>query len=157
MKINPNSKIWIYQANRFFTEFESNKINTLLTNFTQNWQAHGASLSAGYEIRHNLFILLWVDETLAGASGCSIDSSVKAIKQIDEDFKVDLFNRFNMAYIQNEVVMVTDKENFENLVKIDVINQKTIVFNNLVNTYGDLDNNWKTPFAKSWHSIVFTG
>lgn len=156
MTVNPSSKIWIYQADRLFTNLECNKINTLLTNFTQNWQAHGTSLSSGFEIRYNLFLILWVDEDLAGASGCSIDASVRVIKQIEQEFGVDLFNRFNMAYKENGVVKITDRDNFEKLLTSKSIIPQTIVFNNLVNTYNDLQNNWEIPFANSWHSKVFT-
>ncbi len=156
MKINSSSKIWIYQADRLLTQKESDQINTTLINFTQNWQAHGTALSSGFEIRYNLFLILWVDEELAGASGCSIDASVRVIKQIEQEFGIDLFNRFNMAYKENEVVKITDKTNFETLLKKQIINSKTIVFNNLVNTYNDLKNNWEIPIANSWHSKVFT-
>lgn len=156
MKINSSSKIWIYQADRLLTQKESDQINTTLINFTQNWQAHGTALSSGFEIRYNLFLILWVDEELAGASGCSIDASVRVIKQIEQEFGIDLFNRFNMAYKENEVVKITDKTNFETLLKNQIINSKTIVFNNLVNTYNDLKNNWEIPIANSWHSKVFT-
>ncbi len=156
MKINPKSKVWIYQANRLFNNTECNYINTLLTNFTQNWQAHGASLSSGFEIRYNLFLILWVNEDLAGASGCSIDASVRVIKQIEQEFGVDLFNRFNMAYKENDTIKTTDRANFEKLLTSKTINPQTIVFNNLVNTYNDLQNNWEIPFVNSWHSKVFT-
>lgn len=155
MKPNQNSKVWIYQANRMFTEVECNNINALLQNFTQGWQAHGANLSAGFEIRYNLFLILWVDETLAAASGCSIDSSVRVIKQIEQDYNVDLFNRFNMAYKDNDLVKTVDKQRFEDLLKNQNINPQTKVFNNMVNTYGLLETNWEIPFANSWHSKVF--
>ncbi|TAH04699.1 MAG: ABC transporter ATPase [Sphingobacteriales bacterium] len=156
MKINPSSKIWIYQADRLFTNLECNKISTILINFTQNWQAHGTALSSGFEIRYNLFLILWVDEDLAGASGCSIDASVRVIKQIEQEFGVDLFNRFNMAYKENDTVKTTDRANFEKLLTSKTINPQTIVFNNLVNTYNNLQNNWEIPIANSWHSKVFT-
>jgi len=43
---------------------------------TISWTAHNNQLKAKGEIRYNRFLILIVDESQAGASGCSIDKSV---------------------------------------------------------------------------------
>src|SRR5215217_4161490 len=98
MIFSPQSKIWIYQSNRAFTPIEVNEIQQKLDEFTGQWTAHGHKLKAKAEIRYNFFIVLIVDQDSANATGCSIDSSVRVIKEIEQAYNVDLFNRFNMAY-----------------------------------------------------------
>ena len=40
------SKIWIYQSNRKFSDQECAEIETNLQVFLQNWSAHGTTLEA---------------------------------------------------------------------------------------------------------------
>ena len=96
-----------------------------------------------------------VDQDAASATGCSIDASVRVIKEIEAAYGVDLFNRFNMAYKIDDQVMVTNKEDFETLITIKKITSSTIVFNNLVQTLEEFEQKWEVPLADSWHSSIF--
>lgn len=151
----PQSRVWVYQSDRKFTSVEENQILNKLAAFTNQWKAHGNELLAKAEIRYGFFIILTVDESQAGVTGCSIDSSVRLIKEIESEYHVDLFNRFNIAYRVDDEVKVQGKEDFETLVNIKQVTPETIVFNNMVQTLADLDAKWEVPFKNSWHSTVF--
>jgi len=156
MKNSPNTKVWIYQNSNPICEEHINEIKKILTKFTSNWQAHGQTLTAGFEIKYNLFIILWVDEDFVQKSGCSIDSSVKIMKEIELLFGLNLFNRFNMAWLQYGVLYTADKDNFAQLVIDKTINADTIVFNNMVQNAFEYTHNWQIPFSQSWHNQVFS-
>jgi hypothetical protein len=155
MSFSPQSRVWIYQSDRKFTSAEENQILNKLAAFTNQWKAHGNELLAKAEIRYGFFIILTVDESQAGVTGCSIDSSVRLIKEIESEYHIDLFNRFNIAYKVNDEVKVQAKEDFETLVNIKQVTPETIVFNNMVQTLADLESKWEVPFKNSWHSTVF--
>jgi len=155
MSFSPQSRIWIYQSNRAFTNDEVQAIQEKLNNFTVQWKAHGHQLNAKVEVLYNFFIVFFVDEASAGVTGCSIDSSVRIVKEIEQEYNVDLFDRFNMAYKLDDKVIVTNKEDFETLVNIKAIGPQTIVFNNMVQTLQEFETKWQIPFEQSWHSKVF--
>ncbi|NQX43637.1 hypothetical protein SAMN05421820_12211 [Pedobacter steynii] len=155
MSFSPQSKVWVYQSNRPFTDNEVTSIQQKLNDFTAQWKAHGHQLNAKAEVLHHFFIVFTVDEASAGVTGCSIDSSVRIIKEIEQEYKVDLFDRFNMAYKVDGKVIVTNKEDFETLVSIKKVGPETVVFNNLVQTLDEFQNKWEVPFEQSWHSKVF--
>ena len=155
MSFSPQSRVWIYQSDRKFTSLEETGILNKLAAFTNQWKAHGNELLAKAEIRYGFFIILTVDESQAGVTGCSIDSSVRLIKEIEQEYHVDLFNRFNIAYRLDDEVKVQGKEDFETLVNIKQVTPDTIVFNNMVQTLAELDSKWEVPFKNSWHSTVF--
>ncbi|ACU02965.1 MULTISPECIES: hypothetical protein [Pedobacter] len=155
MSFSPQSKVWIYQSNRAFTNDEVTAIQQKLDDFASAWKAHGHQLKAKAEILHNFFIVFTVDEAAAGVTGCSIDASVRIIKEIEQTYNVDLFDRFNIAYKIDDKVIVTNKEDFETLVNIKTVTPETIVFNNLVQTRQEFEDKWETPFEQSWHSKVF--
>jgi hypothetical protein len=155
MSFSPQSRVWVYQSDRKFTSTEEIEILNKLASFTNQWKAHGNELLAKAEIRYGFFIILTVDESQAGVTGCSIDSSVRLIKEIEQEYHVDLFNRFNIAYKVNGEVVVNSKEDFETLVNIKQVTPETIVFNNMVQNLKELESKWEVPFQNSWHSTVF--
>lgn len=157
MEFSPSSKVWIYQSNRELTETERAKAQQLLNNFANGWTAHNQQLKAAAKILYKRFILLIVDETQAGASGCSIDKSVHFMKSLEDEFGIDLFDRFNTAYVEDNQILTANREGFENLLKQGKVNQETIVFNNLVANFQDFQTKWQVPLKNSWHARVFGG
>ncbi|NCD70825.1 ABC transporter ATPase [Mucilaginibacter agri] len=156
MQFSENSRVWIYQADRELSNNEVTELQQQLNSFTQSWTAHNNQLKAAAEIRYNRFIILVVDESQAGASGCSIDKSVNFMKQVEQHYNINLFDRFNLAYrSSNGALLSAPRAQFEELIKQGAINQDTIVFNNLVQTLADLDTKWEVPFKNSWHPQLF--
>jgi hypothetical protein len=150
-KLSPDSRIWIYQANRELTTEEINQIGEATRNFLDSWTAHNQALNAGYEIRYNRFLILMVDEKSAGASGCSIDKSVHFIKSLEAKFNIDFFDRMKLAYKSNGKVEAVNKNEFERLFEKGILNSDSIVFNNLVDTKEQLLTSWEIPVKNSWH------
>lgn len=155
MIFSPQSKVWIYQSNRRFTDVETAAIQKKLDDFTTQWMAHGHQLKAKADIPYQFFIVLIVDQDIAAATGCSIDSSVRLIKEIEQTYGVDLFDRFNMAYKIDDQVLVVGKEDFETLISAKKITPQTIVFNNLVQTLAEYEQKWEVPLEESWHNMIF--
>ncbi len=152
---SPASRVWVYQSNRAFTTDELSGITALLTQFTKQWTAHNQQLQAGFELHYNQFIVLMVDESAAGASGCSIDKSVHIMQQVEREFGVKLFDRWLVAYMEGDIVKTATRSQFEELLANGTITPDTIVFNNLISTLHELNTNWQIPFKKSWHAQVF--
>jgi len=155
MQFSENSRVWVYQSNRELNDNEVAEAKVLLDNFTTGWTAHNNQLKAKAEIRYNRFIILIVDESQAGASGCSIDKSVHFMQALEAKFGINLFDRFNLAYREGEKVLSAPRNNFENLLKQGSINSQSIVFNNLVQNLAELNTKWEVPFKDSWHNQLF--
>ncbi|MCK5816037.1 MAG: ABC transporter ATPase [Flavobacteriaceae bacterium] len=146
------SKIWIFQSNRPFSEVERTGINNQMRLFVNTWHCYGEGLQASFTVKHNQFIILGVDENISSISGCSVDSSVRIIKLLEDEFGFELFNKLNIAFKIGENMNTVSLAEFQNFVKEDKINGETIVFNNLIDKKGDLDSNWEIPANKSWHN-----
>ena len=149
------SRIWIYQANRPFTEEELVEVHAFMKEFIEQWTAHGKELKAGYEIRYRRFIILGLDQTNASASGCSIDASVHFIQGLEKRYQVDLLDKMNVTFKQGEYVAYKPLIDFKKMAKEKAISRKTIVFNNLVNNKQEYLESWEVPASESWHSRFF--
>jgi hypothetical protein len=155
MEFSSHSRVWVYQSDRKLTDAETLQAQVLLDNFTTGWTAHNNQLLAKAEIRYNRFLILFVDESQAGASGCSIDKSVNFMKQLEQQFGINLFDRFNLAYRDGEEILSVPRHQFEDLLKAGKINTETIVFNNLAQNITELQTKWEVPFKDSWHIQLF--
>ena len=155
MQFSENSRVWVYQSDRKLSDGEVLQLQIAIDNFTTGWTAHNNQLKAKGEIRYNRFLVLIVDESQAGASGCSIDKSVHFMKQIESQFKINLFDRFNLAYRDGSEVLSKPRHDFEELLKQGSINTNTIVFNNMVQNLDELETKWEVPFKDSWHIQLF--
>jgi len=155
MEFSQHSRVWIYQADKKLTDQEVQQIQQELDKFTTGWTAHNNQLKAKGEVRHNRFLILIVDESQAGASGCSIDKSVHFMKQIEQHFNINLFDRFNLAYRDGEEIISLPRHAFEDMIKQGKINTETIVYNNMVQNLTELETKWEVPFKNSWHIQLF--
>src|SRR5215831_15670001 len=136
------SRVWIYMTNRPFNDVEVSDIGMALKRFCKEWTAHGSNLLAKGEVRFNRFIILMVDETQAGASGCSIDKSVHFIKGIEQEYNVQLFDRLLIAWKHEDEIKTAHFSELEKLLHDGAISENTLVFNNSVTTKRDLDQRW---------------
>ena len=106
------SRVWLYVSDRPFDATESNYIQDALSDFTQNkWATHGTKLMASGSVLMNQLVVLAVDQDVMNASGCSIDSSVRLMKQLGTELKVDFFNRlFVLISKESEIKRVHFQE-----------------------------------------------
>ena len=155
MQFSTNSRVWVYQSDKKLTDALVEQIQQRLDDFTTQWTAHNNQLKAKGEIRYNRFLILIVDETQAGASGCSIDKSVHFMQNLQREFDINLFDRFNLAYRDADEVLSLPRHGFEDLLKNGTINTDTIVYNNLVQNLSELETKWEVPFKDSWHIQLF--
>lgn len=150
-----DSKVWIYQSSREFTDNELVEIKKILESFIATWKRHGDDLKASYDIRYKQFIVLAVDESFNGVSGCSIDASTHIFKQIEGNYKVDLFNKLLTAFKFGDSINTVSLGDFQKYVQERKINSETIVFNNMVQTKKELETSWEVAANRSWHSRYF--
>lgn len=146
-----SSRVWIYQANRSFTDQEQQEIEQKLQEFIEQWTAHGADLKASFELRYKRFIILGLDQEMNSATGCSIDASVAFIQNLEKEYNVDLLDRMNVSYKQGEFIAYKDLADFKKMAKQKAVSGKTIVFNNLVNNKAEYLSDWEVPASESWH------
>ncbi len=152
----PSSRIWIFQSDRFLSNKEHELIKKIMDEFIPQWASHGNDLYGGYEIKEKLFLAIGVDESRSPASGCSIDTLTRTIKEIGVQLNIDFFNRMAISYVNtNEEIEIISMNEFKRLIVENKVNENTIVYNNLVNTKQDFDTNWRTTAKNSWHTNLF--
>jgi hypothetical protein len=130
-----NSRVWVYQSEREFSDQEINFITEKTIDFIDQWTKHGSNLKGSFTFKYNQFLVLAVDEGFNNVSGCSIDSSVRFVKELEKSLEVDMMNKMN----------------FKEFTKSNKITSETIVFNNMISTIDELETQWEVSVNNSWH------
>jgi len=149
---NADSRVWIYQSSRTFSINEAIEIESKLQRFVVQWNSHGTAVKGFATLLFAQFIIILADESAMGVSGCSTDSSVRLIKEIEQLFNVNLFDRQMLAFVIKDKVQLLPIGQLKYAADNHFIEASTIYFNNLVLTKQELESNWMLPIKNSWLS-----
>ena len=150
-----DSRVWIYQSNRKFSDVELAEIESELILFVEKWAAHGNELEASYLLKYNRFIILAVNQEIQQVTGCAIDSSVSFIQNLEQKYQVELLDKMNVTIRNGEYIAHKSLLDFKKMAKEKAVTANTIVFNNLANNIEEFNENWEVPAGDSWHSRFF--
>ena len=143
-----HSRVWFFGANRILTADEIAKLNVQLTEFVSGWKAHGAAISAGYEILHESIVIIAADETQAAPSGCSIDKAFGLLKESGIDF----FQRQLVwrAFCNTSEIFTLNQVSEQ--LKMNNFTPQTLIINSLVTNLDQVRNEFYIPLSASWVS-----
>ncbi len=155
-QLAPDSRVWVYTANRRLTPAEVDVTRQQLEEFVHSWTAHNQALKAKAEVFEDQFLILSVDESQAGASGCSIDKSVHFLEQLGQHLGLDWFERMRFGWVDADgQLRMADRTEFAALLQTGVITDNTLVVNTLVQKRQELADKWLVAYGKSWHRRMF--
>ena len=155
------ARLWVYQAERTLTKEEKIAFEVAATLFINQWTAHQATLNASFMIKYDRFLVVAVDESATQASGCSIDKLTHFLKNLENEFKIQLLDRLQLAFLneyqkdnqeenQKDKIIIFALKDVKNALENGEINAKTLFFNNSVNVLADFENEWLLPLENSW-------
>lgn len=152
---SPSSRVWVYQSSRLLTMSEALDAEERLNEFAEQWLSHGADVKAAAFLFFGQFIILMADETVAGVSGCSTDSSVRFIKSLETAYHIELFDRTSLAFAVKDAsgsyrVQFLPYQQLQYALDNGFITADTLYFNNLVSTKEELESKWIVPVKESW-------
>lgn len=148
--LSGNSRVWIYQANRKYNSAEADIISQELSSFIAQWEVHGQPMKASFKLFHSQFIVLAADEDYNAASGCSIDGSVRSLKQLGHNLNIDFFDRNSVAFKADDEISLIPVSQLKQALMSGRWNQTTLTFNNVVACKADVEKNWIIAANKTW-------
>ncbi|WP_375419433.1 hypothetical protein [uncultured Hymenobacter sp.] len=144
------ARVWIYQARRLLTETELRAAAPALTEFVADWTSHGRALRAGAAFFHQQFLVIGLDESQAGASGCSIDASVHFVRALEEKGGVGMLDKSQLAFLVDGAVRLLDRRELRAAVAAGELSAESLYFDNTITTVGQLRATWPAPAGQTW-------
>jgi hypothetical protein len=145
-----DSRVWIFQSSRLFSMSEALEIEVMLQDFIKNWLSHGTPVKGYANLFFGQFIILMADEAATGVSGCSTDSSVHLIKEIEKTFNVNMFDRTSLAFLVKDKLQLIPMQQLQYALDNSFLTLNSLYFNNIVETKQELESNWIIPLRESW-------
>lgn len=142
-----NSKVYIYPSSRKFYPKEIEEINVKVKEFCSNWTA----FSTTYKMEYNRFLVFFIEEN-ANITTVLLDALASFIFQLEKEYQVTLLDKVNVCFKQGEYVQYQEMKRFRELIKKKSVSNKTIVFNNFIQTKYEFENEWEVPISESWLS-----
>ncbi len=146
-----DARIWVYPSSRKFYTQELETLEEKLKNFVSGWKEEDENFTASFQILHNRFIVFYADETTQLINK-DVDALVAFVLQLQQEYEIELLDRMNVCFKQGEYIQYKDVKAFRKLLKSKSVNDKTIVFNNLIQTKEELENFWEVPITESWYN-----
>ena len=101
-------------------------------------------LKAGVTILEYHFIIIALDETKNGASGCSIDTLQNKIQELEKELSVSLLNRLNVfCRVDDTIKCIPTTKLAENA------NKDTLFYDLTIQKKDELSN-WLKPIKEGW-------
>jgi len=157
-ELSDAARIWIYGIERALSAEEVLVLDEHMSRFAIGWSSHDRPITTAWQVVHDRFLIIAVDETIVGVSGCSIDNMVRYIKDVEMIMGLNLLGTGGQVFYRDSSALIhcVDRLSFTDLAKKGIVNQETIVFNNVIATLGEFRNGrWEVPMRKSWHIDVF--
>ena len=150
-----DSRVWIFQSTRTIEDTKIDGIKKEIMFFLENWKSHNKDFKSSFEIRYNTFIIIAADESNL-VSGCSIDLLMKFIQDLEVSFNLQLLDKLQVKYIENDKIHTKHLSDFKNYCKNLDKNKSLVVFNNLVRNIKEFESEWEVDIRKSWHNKYVT-
>ncbi|MGI8402495.1 MAG: hypothetical protein ACR2NS_12970 [Gemmatimonadaceae bacterium] len=148
-----SSRAWVFGSDRALDAWAEDLLFREVDRFLSQWHAHGAPLTVGRDWKYRRFLTVAVDQSTAGASGCSIDGLFRALKSLESRLGASLVNS-GLVYFRDAKgeIQAVDRDRFAALGAEGKIKPDTRVFDPTVATLGEWRARFELAAANSWHA-----
>jgi len=150
--ITEEAKVWVYPSSRKFYTNEIEGLEKKIKTFLENWKSDDENFKTSYQFLYNRFIVLFAEDQNSVLTNSDVDASVSFILGLQQEYEVELLDKMNACFKQGEFVQYKELKDFKKLIKNKAITAKSIIFDNLITTKVDFDNNWEIPIEESWYN-----
>lgn len=151
----PHARLWTFAASRSVTEDEEQRILLAVDEFLDGWAAHGVPLTSARDWHYGRFLFVAVDEKAAGVSGCSIDALIRSLRALERELDLSLTDNEPVLFRDDDAIRQASRPEFKSLADAGAVGAQTVVFDNTIQTVGDLrDGCWEIPASQSWHAAL---
>ena len=148
-----DARLWVFGAAEPLDEAAERRLLETVDDFLDRWAAHGHPLRAAREWRDGRFLAVGVDQSTAGASGCSIDGLYRALRAVEPQLGTTLLGGGRVFWRDAAgTVRSAARADFGDAARRDRVSADTPVFDTSVTTAADWRARFERPLRASWHA-----
>lgn len=154
----PNeSQCWVYALDQIPSEQEEKTILADLSAFLKSWTSHSRPVQGAVSLLEGRFLVVIGKLQQGDISGCGIDSSVHQVEKIVAQVNRKILSPLLVYFCdQDNVVQAVPRPVFRRLVREQVVDENTMVFDLNISTLGELrERAFQKRAGDSWHNRIF--
>lgn len=149
-----DARLWIFASPVPLTADQRDRLLDEVDRFLDGWAAHGHPLRAAREWRDDRFLAVGVDQSTAGASGCSIDGLFRRLQALEGEIGASVVGAASRIYWRDAAgaVQAAPRGEARQIVAGGALRADTPVFDTSLTAVGDWRARFERPARESWHS-----
>ena len=153
---NGDVRCWVFGSSKPLAEGQP-ALRERLDRFFSQWQSHGEAVYGRWRILDGRFLVVLREPEGAEVSGCSIDSMVGEVKQLERELDTRLLDSSRIFYRNAEgLVESVNRLEFKALAAEGRIHPETEVFDTTLTHLADLRAGvFSKPMKDSWHIRLY--
>ena len=150
-----DARVWVFAAADPVAGDAERVLLEATDRFLAGWAAHGVPLRCALDWREGRFLAVGVDQSVEGASGCSIDGMFRSLRGLEPQLGTSLLAAGRVYWREADgTVRSADRARFRALAGEGALDAATPVFDTTVTTAGAWRTAFERPLAASWHAQV---
>lgn len=152
-RLPDNARIWIFGVADPLDASGEARLLHEVDNWLAQWKAHGTPLTCARDWREGRFLVIGVDQSAAGASGCSIDSLFHVLQTLERSLGTSLVAGGRVYYRDaGGAIVCAERDTFAGRTRAGILGADTPVFDTTLTTAGDYRTRFERAAAASWHA-----
>lgn len=145
-----SSRIWIFQSEQPLEQAQIHQLDSQLKVFIEEWTSHQSTVRASFHFQFDYFVIVAVDETQVGPSGCSIDKLFRFVQSMESLLGFSLLSKNKIALMKENQIVTYSLPVFKNMVKNGEIAPQDQYFDLMVQDKSGLTKDWVKPVTTGW-------
>ena len=147
-----DARVWVFALSSPLAPDGVGILLRAVDEYLDEWRAHGEPLRCARDWRDSRFLAIGVDQSTAGASGCSIDDLFRVVQRLQSSLGATLVGGGRVFYRDaGGVVQSTDRRDFARIAAEGDVHDDTMVFDTSVTTAAAFRAKFEVPLKDSWH------
>ena len=148
-----SARLWVFAAEHPIKGSAARRLLGAVDEHLDRWNAHGAPLTCAREWTEDRFLTIGVDQSTAGASGCSIDGLFRVLKTLESELGTPMVGGGTVFYRDPAgPIVAVSRDEFSELAADGAVRRNTHVFDLTVPTVGEWRERFETEAVRSWHA-----
>jgi len=147
-----DARLWVFAASDPIAGERAHRLLAAVDEWLVDWKAHDEPLTCAREWRDDRFLAIGVDQSTAGASGCSIDALFRVLQDLQGALGTSLLGGGRVFYRDRDGhVVATDRSTFASRARAGEVDADTLVFDTSVITVASYRSSFMRRAGDSWH------
>lgn len=144
-----SARVWIFGSDKRLSEDAATSLMREVGDHLANWKAHGEPLTVGSQLLDDRFLVVAVDQSTTGASGCSIDGLFRVLQAVQSKLGVNLVGGGRLFYRdRNGDVQCAPRADLDELRASGAISKDTVVFDTTITDLGTFRTKFEGTLAE---------